>query len=365
MESDENIFQRQQEHSKTHEFNLNLTENLCDHLPEEKGQFFKNLFEDEQKLIKKRKEAIGLPQDETFVGLALSGGGIRSATFCFGVLQVLERLGLMKQVDYLSTVSGGGYTGSAYSAWKLRKTLFQKAVLPVNCSKTKEPPERLDDLLTHLRKFSNFLSPRFGLGASETWRMIGTYARNISLHWVVLVSALVALFALTSMGIQYSVVLGTVLSLVGLGFVVNGIAREFKVKEALKEASKPPYRLAKKAHLEMIELLQSPHLGLFFGFSCFAIGVSLFLVLSSFKIAARESLAVWIPGGFFGLSVVVIVVMGFSAEWRWKPRRYRNLVPFLGGYLLIFPLLYVAWRKLSDYNHQIFPVIGVNTVEFF
>ena len=46
------------------------------------------------------------------VGLSLSGGGIRSATFCLGVVQVLVNRKLMRHFDYLSTVSGGGYTGS-------------------------------------------------------------------------------------------------------------------------------------------------------------------------------------------------------------------------------------------------------------
>ncbi len=45
-------------------------------------------------------------------GLALSGGGIRSATFCLGALQCLAKLGVLRHVDYLSTVSGGGYIGS-------------------------------------------------------------------------------------------------------------------------------------------------------------------------------------------------------------------------------------------------------------
>ncbi len=45
-------------------------------------------------------------------GLALSGGGIRSATFNLGVLQALAQAGILKEIDYLSTVSGGGYTGS-------------------------------------------------------------------------------------------------------------------------------------------------------------------------------------------------------------------------------------------------------------
>ncbi len=50
------------------------------------------------------------------VGLAFSGGGIRSATVNLGVIQGLRKLGLLKAVDYLSTVSGGGYIASCYSA---------------------------------------------------------------------------------------------------------------------------------------------------------------------------------------------------------------------------------------------------------
>ncbi|MBZ9814757.1 patatin-like phospholipase family protein [Mesorhizobium sp. CA7] len=50
------------------------------------------------------------------VGLSLSGGGMRSATFCLGVVQVLVDRGLMHDFDYLSTVSGGGYTGSFISS---------------------------------------------------------------------------------------------------------------------------------------------------------------------------------------------------------------------------------------------------------
>jgi hypothetical protein len=45
------------------------------------------------------------------VGVALSGGGVRSATFSLGVLQGLAKLKLLRYVGYLSTVSGGGYMG--------------------------------------------------------------------------------------------------------------------------------------------------------------------------------------------------------------------------------------------------------------
>ena len=52
------------------------------------------------------------------IGLAFSGGGIRSAAFCSGVLRRLLQREV--KVNYLSCVSGGGYTGTAYLDWKFR-----------------------------------------------------------------------------------------------------------------------------------------------------------------------------------------------------------------------------------------------------
>lgn len=49
--------------------------------------------------------------------LCLSGGGIRSATFCLGVIQGLAEKGLLSEFHYLFTVSGGGYIGSWLTAW--------------------------------------------------------------------------------------------------------------------------------------------------------------------------------------------------------------------------------------------------------
>ena len=60
--------------------------------------------------------------DKTF-GVAFSGGGIRSAAFCSGVLRRLLSKGA--EPDYLSCVSGGGYTGSAYVQWKHEKAKNQ------------------------------------------------------------------------------------------------------------------------------------------------------------------------------------------------------------------------------------------------
>ena len=56
--------------------------------------------------------------------LCLSGGGIRSASFSLGILEGLSLFsdpakgnGLMHSLDYLSTVSGGGYIGSWLISW--------------------------------------------------------------------------------------------------------------------------------------------------------------------------------------------------------------------------------------------------------
>src|SRR5262249_39835321 len=50
-------------------------------------------------------------------GLALSGGGVRSATFNLGVIQALARAQWLRRIDILSTVSGGGYIGAFLGRW--------------------------------------------------------------------------------------------------------------------------------------------------------------------------------------------------------------------------------------------------------
>jgi hypothetical protein len=49
--------------------------------------------------------------DSPYIGIALSGGGVRSASFAVGVLRALYDLNLLPRAGYLSTVSGGGYAG--------------------------------------------------------------------------------------------------------------------------------------------------------------------------------------------------------------------------------------------------------------
>jgi len=74
---------------------------------------FAEVAREEGEWIRTRRAAAGgVPADAPLVGLGLSGGGIRSAAFNMGVLQALAASGLLPRIDYLSTVSGGGYIGS-------------------------------------------------------------------------------------------------------------------------------------------------------------------------------------------------------------------------------------------------------------
>lgn len=55
------------------------------------------------------------------VGVGFSGGGIRSATINLGITQALHKRGVFNHIDYMSTVSGGGYLGSSISALMRQK----------------------------------------------------------------------------------------------------------------------------------------------------------------------------------------------------------------------------------------------------
>jgi hypothetical protein len=56
----------------------------------------------------------GRTNEPPLLGLALSGGGMRSATFSIGILHGLSDIGILTNVDILSSVSGGGYAASWY-----------------------------------------------------------------------------------------------------------------------------------------------------------------------------------------------------------------------------------------------------------
>ena len=196
-------------------------------------------------------------------GLALSGGGIRSASFNLGVLQTLAGKGVLEHVDLLSTVSGGGYIGGFWSALRRRDSMpngeitaaqwrsfardarapflsphriwagtstgarplisaaeSEGALAPgsgvvLSRRSGQEPPE-----VRHVREFSQFLVPRVGLLKQETWAgliaviggMVPTLLLTTAFIWILCVIGL--FFAKAALGSQSLVVC---LGLAGLG----------------------------------------------------------------------------------------------------------------------------------------------------
>ena len=72
--------------------------------------------QEHEALAARRRIALGDGADPTAprIGLAISGGGIRSATFGLGLLRGLARGRVLERLDYLSTVSGGGFVGAMF-----------------------------------------------------------------------------------------------------------------------------------------------------------------------------------------------------------------------------------------------------------
>ena len=76
-----------------------------------------------EQMVGERRKALGdIALDAEPWGLALSGGGIRSATFCYGLLHALARKGALLRFDLMSTVSGGGYIGAMLGRLLQRST---------------------------------------------------------------------------------------------------------------------------------------------------------------------------------------------------------------------------------------------------
>lgn len=133
--------------------------------------------------------------------LALSGGGIRSAAFASGVMQAMAQAGKLECFDYLSTVSGGGYTGSALT-WALydqaTKGANDLADLKVIRNTSQPNPFRPAPgdgkvtLLGHIRERASYLAPTQTLNLLTA---IGNTLR-LSISSLLIYAALALCFAL-------------------------------------------------------------------------------------------------------------------------------------------------------------------------
>ena len=170
--------------------------------------------------------------------LCCSGGGIRSASFCLGVIQAFASYdavrgvlrgkaaaiaqgneskpadyaaatpaqhghdegseaetykpidpvdAALRRLHYLSTVSGGGYVGSWLSSWRSRssfKTVIENLTGRPSGADI-EPPE-----ISWLRAYSNYLTPKLGITSADGWAAAAILVRNLILNWLVIIPIL-------------------------------------------------------------------------------------------------------------------------------------------------------------------------------
>ena len=143
--------------------------------------------------VEKRREYYGSAAKEgrNAVGLALSGGGIRSATFCLGVAQVLSARNLLEHVDFLSTVSGGGYTGSFITARLGDGDPYQGIAGPYG----PDPGP-----IRYLRYHAKFLT---AINLKQSWSMVTATLAGMILNWTAPL-LLVALAAMAAKGFVHA-----------------------------------------------------------------------------------------------------------------------------------------------------------------
>lgn len=156
-----------------------------------------------QELRRRRSASFGdsVTMGTELIGLTLSGGGIRSATFNLGILQALAKNNILEKLDYLSTVSGGGYIGSWLTAWIYREPRKLTAVrdqLASHCDDEKSSKVgryQEPDPIRFLRRYTSYLTPKMGLISGDTWAAAAIYLRNLLLNQAALVSLAAAALA--------------------------------------------------------------------------------------------------------------------------------------------------------------------------
>lgn len=128
---------------------------------------------------------------EDLRGLALSGGGIRSAAFSIGALQALNKAYALSRVHYLSTVSGGGYAGTALT-WFFRGNTQNNGYDTAKRFPLSTVVENKDgmSLIETLRFKASYLDP--GVGLSKL-ALAGVVLRSVFLSVTAYLTILTAL----------------------------------------------------------------------------------------------------------------------------------------------------------------------------
>jgi hypothetical protein len=146
--------------------------------------------------------------NEHTVGLALAGEGVRGAAFAVGFLQGLASLSILRRLDYLSAISGGGYAAGWLAAWlkraggdlenverQLAPSRIDQARATRQFLATNEAVDEEPEPLRHLRAYMSPDYSRAGICSDDAKTMILSWTRNVLIQLLVLVPLLVLIVA--------------------------------------------------------------------------------------------------------------------------------------------------------------------------
>ncbi len=135
--------------------------------------------------------------EKGLLGVSFSGGGIRSATFNLGVMQALAQLGVLSRLDYLSSVSGGGYIHQFLAGWLLREPAGQAGVIGKLIPQAEKGClPRSPEPIKWLSRYASYLSPARGPVSADTWTVVSIWMRNTILNQVPIIAGFAAVFCL-------------------------------------------------------------------------------------------------------------------------------------------------------------------------
>ncbi|GAA3861765.1 hypothetical protein GCM10022243_30030 [Saccharothrix violaceirubra] len=142
-------------------------------------------------------EYVAEPPEGLRIGIALSGGGVRSAAFNLGAVQALRERGVLDNAEYLAAVSGGNYVASALAISAARSDPVLENGKPLWGRGS--PEER------YLRRHTDYLAP--GL-VGKLWLVAGVVYGFVLNYLPFVLSAVVlgrvAGWGLAALGVRLS-----------------------------------------------------------------------------------------------------------------------------------------------------------------
>ncbi|HET8546679.1 MAG TPA: patatin-like phospholipase family protein [Bryobacteraceae bacterium] len=285
--------------------------------------------------------------------LCLSGGGIRSATFSLGAMSKLAEIGLLREFDYLSTVSGGGYAGGWLSAL-IHRLGMDRTMAALNPKRDDSEVAVLEpeaQPVRHLRDYSNFLHPDASLTSADTWTLASTVVRNIVLNWLILVPALLAILLVPRV-LQLYAQGHPVTSWQGVAVLIGGaIGAALTVRYTVRHLPSSRRWVRKAANLGQISFLRRWLVPLLLG--------CIFTSLAWRWMAQPNSLGHWLtqPGSEWAwvLWGVALHLAGTVSGYWSLPLLAAAIPTGAGGGLLTF----YALRMLATLDARIYTVAAV------